>query len=259
MGRALVISLLVALAAPAAAEAPMVLVEGGIYRPVFPPSPEEQEIPVASFLLDERPVTNEEYLAFVKANPRWRKGQVPRLFAGEGYLARWAGPLDPGPRAPAEAPVVEVSWFTAKAYCEAQGKRLPTEAEWEYVAAASADAPDARQDPAFLAQLLAWYSKPNPKVLPAVGRRAPNWYGVHDLHGLIWEWVADFNSALVIGDSREGGDPDLARFCGAGALSARDRNDYAAFMRIAFRSSLQAPWTTANLGFRCARDVKEKK
>ncbi len=261
MRNGLIAALLFALAAPAAAsaEARMVRVEGGTYRPVFPPSPEEKEIPVGAFLLDERPVTNGEYLAFVKANPRWRKGQVPRLFAGAGYLDRWEGPLLPGAKAPADAPVVEVSWFTAKAFCEAQGKRLPTEAEWEYVASASADAPDARQDPAFLAQLLSWYAKPNPKVFGPVGQGAPNYHGVHDLHGLIWEWVGDFNSALVVGDSREDGDPDLARFCGAGALSAQDKSDYAAFMRIAFRSSLQASYTTKTRGFRCARDVKETK
>jgi formylglycine-generating enzyme required for sulfatase activity len=255
-------ALIVLLSAGAAGAAPkMARVQGGTYTPVFPPSPEETTIPVATFLLDERPVTNGEFLGFVQKAPRWRSDRIAGLFAGKGYLSHWSGPTSLGAAAPADAPVVQVSWFAAKAYCEAQGKRLPTESEWEYAASASADQADARQDPAFVAQLLAWYGKPNAKVLPAAGRSAPNFYGVRDMHGLVWEWVGDFNSALVSGDSREDGDPDTARFCGAGALSAADKNDYATFMRVAFRSSLQASYTTANLGFRCARDAgaaKEK-
>ncbi len=255
----LLTSLLVLLVAGSAGAAPkQVRVEGGTYKPVFPPSPEEAEIPVATFLLDERPVTNAEYLAFVKAHPRWRRDRIARLFAGAGYLGHWASPLALGKRAPADAPVVQVSWFAAKAYCEARGMRLPTENEWEHAATASAEVKDARQDPAFVARLLAWYGQPNPKVLPVAGRGEPNLYGVRDLHGLVWEWVGDFNSTLVSSDSRESGDPDKSRFCGAGALTAADKGDYATFMRVAFRSSLKAPYTTGNLGFRCARDVKEK-
>ena len=247
--------LALALAATAAQAAPRaVRVEGGVYTPVFPPSPEEKEIRVKPFILDERPVTNGEFLAFVRAQPRWQRDRISRLFAGEGYLSHWGGPTALGGGAPPDAPVVQVSWFAAKAYCEAQGKRLPTESEWEYVASASETRADARQDPAFVAQLLGWYARPNAKVLPPAGKGAPNVHGIRDMHGLVWEWVSDFNSTLVSGDSREDGDPDKMRFCGAGALTAADKNDYATFMRIAFRSSLKAPYTTGNLGFRCARD-----
>lgn len=244
-------------AGTAQAQARLVPVQGGIYRPVFPPSPEEKEIPVADFLLDERPVTNAEFLRFVQAEPGWRRDRVAALFAGPTYLSHWAGPTELGPKAPPNAPVVQVSWFAATAFCEAQGKRLPTEVEWEYAAAASAEVPDARTDPAYVSQLLSWYARPNPKVMPDVGGTPPNYYGIRDMHGLIWEWIGDFNSTMVSGDSREDGDPDLNRFCGAGALTAQDKSDYASFMRVAFRSALQGNYATANLGFRCARDGKE--
>ncbi len=254
----LLASLAALLAAGTAHAAPKpVRVEGGVYKPVFPPSPEEKEISVSSFFLDERPVTNGEFLQFVKRTAKWRRDRIARLFAGEGYLSHWAGPAQLGPSAPADAPVVQVSWFAAKAYCEAQGKRLPTESEWEYVASANEKQADARQDPAYVAQLLGWYGQPNPKVHPAAGKGAKNVYGIRDMHGLVWEWVSDFNSTLVSSDSREDGDPDKSRFCGAGALTAADKNDYATFMRVAFRSSLKAPYTTNNLGFRCARDAQE--
>jgi len=233
----------------------MAKVGPGVLRPLYPSSAEEAQVKVEPFLLDRTPVTNAQYLAFVRAHPRWQRGQVPRLFVDEGYLALWAGPTRPGPRAQANAPVVHVSWFAAKAYCEAQGARLPTENEWELAAAASETQPDASRDAAFLARILSWYSRPTPAQLPEVAQGQPNFWGVQDLHGLVWEWVVDFGNMMVSGDSRESGDPDTMRFCGAGALTAKDRDDYASFMRLAFRSSLQPAYTTPSLGFRCARSA----
>jgi protein SCO1/2 len=75
---------------------------------------------------------------------------------------------------------------------------------------------------------------------------------LHDLHGLIWEWVEDFNALFVSADNREQGDPDLMKFCGAGALSIEDRENYAVMMRLAMLSALKASSTTVNVGFRCA-------
>ncbi len=151
---------LVLAALPAEASAPprgMVRVGPGILRPVYPPSPEETELPVAAFWLDRLPVTNAEFLAFVQAHPRWRRGTLPRLFADESYLAHWAGPTTLGPAALPEQPVVRVSWFAAKAYCAARGARLPTETEWELAAAASPTRPDGRDEPGYHEQLLNWY------------------------------------------------------------------------------------------------------
>jgi len=49
---------------------------------------------------------------------------------------------------------------------------------------------------------------------------------VRDLHGLVWEWVDDFNALMVSADNREQGDPERLKFCGAGALSMQDRDNY---------------------------------
>ena len=65
---------LVAALATAATAAPRVTVGPGQYRPVFPTSPGEQVVEVRAFLLDVIPVTNREFLAFVRANPAWRRG-----------------------------------------------------------------------------------------------------------------------------------------------------------------------------------------
>ena len=233
----------------AAAAAGTVPVGPGVWRPLFPPSPEETEIAVEAFRLDETPVTNEAFLAFVLENPDWRRDRIARIRADTGYLSRWAGPDVPGAEAPARAPVTDVSWFAARAFCSARGGRLPTEAEWELAAAASETERDAARDPAFLARVLKWYGEPAPPVLPEVGGPANAW-GVRDLHGLVWEWVDDFNSSIVSAGPR--GEAGEALFCGAGSASAESSTSYAGFMRLAFRSSLQASYTTRQLGFRCA-------
>ena len=59
---------------------------------------------------------------------------------------------------------------------------------------------------------------------------------------------------LVSGDNREQGDPDVKRFCGTGALSMEQKENYALLMRIAMLSSMQASYTSATMGFRCAAD-----
>src|SRR3546814_3916971 len=82
-------------------------------------------------------------------------------------------------------------------------------------------------------------------------------WGVQDLHGLVWEWTDDFSSLLVSSDNRVQGDADDLKFCGAGALSMDDRENYAVLMRVAMLSSLDAGNTTANLGFRCAREDRK--
>src|SRR5688500_17213323 len=98
--RALTFSLLRALAtaAPALAEPAlppgMARIPAGRYVPLFING--RPSVQVESFALDRHPVTRGEYLAFVRANPRWQRGRVARAFAGPGYLAAWLAPLSVG-------------------------------------------------------------------------------------------------------------------------------------------------------------------
>jgi formylglycine-generating enzyme required for sulfatase activity len=210
---------------------------------------------VDAFQLMTRPVTNGEFLDFVQRFPEWQRGAAPSVFVDQGYLSHWAAPGEPGDAVAADQPVTQVSWFAALAYCEAEHARLPSWAEWEYVAAADETRPDARGDPAWRERILSWYSRSSAGALPPVGKTPANLYGVRDLHGLVWEWVDDFSGMMVSADNRTQGDPDILRFCGAGAISMADRDNYAILMRTAMLSSLSAESTTRNLGFRCARGL----
>lgn len=232
----------------------MVRIDGGPYRPLFETAGGEPTVTVAPFYLDAHPVTVGQFLAFVHAEPTWRRSRTSALFAEPGYLRAWAGDLDPGPLA-LDAPVVDVSWFAARAYARWQGRRLPTTDEWEFAASASATHRDGRDDPDHTRRILAWVSRPRQVPFPAVGQDAPNVWGVHDLHGLVWEWTADVASALGTSDSRNNRDADSGLFCSAAAVGASDFQDYAAFLRYGLRTGLEARYAVPNVGFRTALDV----
>ena len=237
----------------------MVHIQRGSFVPLY--GSDTLPMEVKSFFLDQYPVTNSEFRTFVEANPQWRKSTVKRLFADEGYLRYWTTDFIMGPTEEliASSPVTQVSWFAAKAYCECQGKRLPTVKEWEFAALASESKANASRDAAFYQRSLDWYSKPNPKYLPPVDSGFRNYYGVYGLIGMVWEWTLDFNSSLLVGESRANSSLDRQLFCGAGVSGSKDVENYVAFMRYAFRSSLKANYTVANLGFRCAKDAQEDK
>ena len=233
--------------------AEMAKISAGSYVPLYG-TEDKLPVKVDAFLLDVYPVTNQQYLEFVKKYPKYRKSQIKRLFANASYLTEWTSDLDYG-KLPSDAPVTNISWFAAKEYCECQGKRLATLDEWEYVAMADEKRKDARTREEFNKYILGWYEKNN-TYQNSVGKTFKNYYGVYDMHGLVWEWTFDFNSIFLSGESRKDKATDNELFCGSGSVNASALMDYAAFMRYAFRGSIKANYTTKNLGFRCAKNIK---
>jgi len=234
-------------------------IDGGFLKSALPLTEDAEDVAIRPFLLARTPVTNREFLEFVARRSEWRRGTAASLLADQNYLGHWQDTLILGEVAHPEQPVTNVSWFAARAYCEADGGRLPTWHEWEYVAAAGATKKDERGDPEWRQGILSWYSETGGKPLAGVASRRRNAWGVHDMHGLVWEWVDDFNALLVSGDSREQDGADKLKFCGAAAASMDDKENYAVLMRTAMLSSLRARDTTRNVGFRCAYDVEHRR
>lgn len=234
----------------------MVKIKGGIYQPFFDRSKDGvvSVSKVDPFLIDQVPVTNEDYLKFVTKNKRWRKSRVKNIFAEDSYLKHWLSDLKIKKK-DRKRPLRFVSWFAALSYCESLGKTLPTVIQWEYVGAASEKKADALGDEKYKQRILKWYSRPSNKETAEVGKGIRNFWGVYDMHGLQWEWTLDFNTALVTGESREDSSLNRDKFCGSGALGAKDKLDYGAFMRFGFRSSLKGNYTIGNLGFRCVKNL----
>ena len=250
--RALALACLGLLLALPAAAAEYAALPGGTFTSVLPADGKTAPAQVAPFRLRTELVTNAEFLAFVKAHPAWRRDKVARILADARYLTQWASADTLGDEVLPRQPVTRVSWFAAQAYCESERARLPSWYEWEFAAAADATRRDARADPAWRESILGWYSRPSSTALPQIGGAA-NIYGVRDINGLVWEWVDDFNALMVASDSRDQGDPDLLKFCGAGAISLQEKENYAVLMRIAMLSALKSADTTNNMGFRCAK------
>lgn len=239
----IVVALLFSLGLPVLGSA-LLQIPAGTYKPILGKG---QTVQVSSFSIEDSPVRNADFLEFVRLNPKWQKTRALNLFIDKTYLSHWKSDLELGAKAPADAPVVYVSWFAAKAYCESKGLQLPRVDQWEYLAQYG---PKGREQDVKKI-VLDWYSRPTPETLPAVRSTFQNRYGVWDVHGLIWEWTLDFNTTFVTGESRGDTALEKSMFCGSGSVGAADPSDYAAFMRFGFRSSLKANYTVGNLGFRC--------
>jgi hypothetical protein len=232
---------------------PMATIKGGSYLPLYGIKDRDKttkRVSLKSFKIDIYPVTNAQYKQFLEKYPEYRRSRLKGIFAEKSYLSQWKGDIDFG-TLDAEAPVTNISWFAAKKYCECQGKRLPTMDEWEYVAQANATLIDARKEKSYQEFISLWLQTPK-TYLNKVGSTPKNYWGVYDMHGLVWEWVSDFNSVFFSGEGRKDNFGDDSLFCGGGALNATDLTNYGAFMRYSLRGSLKANYTTINLGFRCA-------
>ncbi len=236
----------------AAGQEDMANVKGGTYIPLY--GVDSTAVTIDDFSMDIYPVTNADYLEFIREFPAWQKSNIIPLFADGNYLANWESDLSYGNQLSADAPVTNISWFAAKKYCECQGKRLPTIDEWEFAAMADEKTADARKKESYNQKILDWYEAPK-TFNNEIGSTFKNYWGIYDLHGLVWEWTMDFNSVLISGESRKDVDKDSNLFCGSAAVGASDLMNYAAFMRYAFRGSMKASYSVKNLGFRCAQDV----
>lgn len=251
MKRTLPLMMIAALALPAVAgQADYVEIPGGQFRSAIRYEENDGNLGVPAFSMMKHAVTLGEFQAFVERHPQWRRDRLPAVFSSPGYLAHWASAEAPGAQLDPQAPVVQVSWYAADAYCREQGARLPTFLEWEFAAAADGQSRDARANAAWRMRQL---DDATPRALDAHADSPPNVYGVSGLHGAIWEWSDDFSSLLSATDKRGQDDGDRLKFCGATALAFNDRQHYAVLKRFALLSALQPGDTLGNLGFRCAR------
>ena len=254
-----------------------------------------REVTVDPFFIDAHPVTNEQFAEFI--NQTGYVTEAERFgwsFVFQGHVknrpeivdqrapvvrwwckvnhADWRRPEDPDVQILASKPrqpVVQVSWNDAAAYAEWAGKRLPTEAEWEYAARGGA-----------VQTLFPWgdelapggkhlcnvwqgnfpeedsaedgYSSPSP-----VDAFPPNGYGLYAVAGNTWEWCADwFHPSFHVSATRVnpiGPPTGTSKVMKGGSYLCHA--SYCNRYRVAARTSNTPDSATTNISFRCVRDV----
>ena len=222
-----------------------------------------QQVTVDAFFLDRTEVTNARFERFVKAtNYRTtaeRQGSGRVYFQKNGKWqgietkgATWRSPSGPGSSYAFDHPVVQVSWEDAVAYCKWAGKRLPTEAEWEYAARGA----DGRRypwgdswDPAKANGDLSVRATRSVGSYP--GGASP--FGALDLAGNVWEWTSSLNKPYPYSatDGREDLNAPGRRVIRGGSWTNLPRS-----LRSASRFRADPSSRSNYLGFRCARDAR---
>lgn len=236
----------------------MVLVKGGVFMMgnIFDDAQgDEDEKPVhavklSDFYMDKYPVTVAQYRKFIEATNQKMPPEPP-----------W-GWID-------DHPMVMVSWDEANNYAKWVGKRLPTEAEWEY--AAKAGGQKLRYSGTNDSLELATYAAYGDKTVGTfdfkkrevgkgttqpVGKRKPNSIGIYDLSGNVWEWTSSWYSKSypVTADTLVnplGPESGLARAVRGGS-----------WFSFAYACRNSNRWFYGNrfprnddIGFRCVKDV----
>ncbi len=271
--------------APPTDDSPLIPLSAGTFRMGDEHSPYRSERPahrvrLAALAIEATEVTAQQFAKFVEAtgyvttaeqhhkarvfdpqHGQWRDDPTANWRFPNGHtMAGEAGSDDP---------VTQVSWYDAQAYARWAGRRLPTEAEWEYAArAAVADAqfPWGNEDPApagYLANTWqGWFPDRDLAAdgfagLAPVRSFAPNAWGLFDVAGNVWEWCADWYAPQGYepgevtnprGPAR--GTEHVAR--GGSWLCAPN---YSTGYRVAARQGFPPDFCSNHLGFRCAADA----
>lgn len=294
----------------------MVWIPGGKFKmgadnPEFPDAQPVHQVSVNGFWMDEHEVTNAEFARFVKATGYVTVAERPldpadyptvpkeNLITGSAVFApppqqvslgdplqwwryvanaNWYQPLGPGSSIAGRPnePVVQVCYEDAVAYAKWAGKRLPTEAEWEFAARAGKES-----------QTYYWGNEMNPggkwmanifegsfpdknskqdgfEFLAPVKSFPPNSYGLYDMEGNVWEWCHDLyrpdyyqnspaNNPQGPSDSFDPDEPNMVKHVQRGG-SFLCSDQYCIRYKAGSRGKGETKSASNNLGFRCVKD-----
>jgi len=149
-----------------------------------------------------------------------------------------------------DLPVGRVDWQQARDFCRAVGGDLPTEAQWEYAARAGTTTTWSFGDDEARLDEHAWYSMNADNKAHPVAQKQPNPWGLYDMHGNLWEWVADWYGAYpkVTEPDPTGPENGVVRVLRGGSFRSRAEDT-----RSAYRNRNLPEFRNDGDGLRCAR------
>ena len=204
-----------------------------------------REVEISSFRMHSKEVTVEMYQECVDA------GACTPANYDNGECLQWTrsgfeNVIVPARYRESNYPVICVTWFQARAYCQFIGMRLPTEAEWEYAARAGGDAQYSGGNN-YLNQCVSDNSGP-----AVVGSCPPNAWGLYDMTGNVWEWTSDFYERNAYSHAQnvnpKGPSAGLYRSIRGGGWYSEPSE-----LRITNRNWFSPGFAEASIGFRCVQ------
>ncbi|MGI5330667.1 formylglycine-generating enzyme family protein [Actinomadura nitritigenes] len=245
---------------------------------------------VRRFRIDAHAVSNDRFAAFVAATgyvteaerigwsyvfagflPAELRRLSPRPDATPWWCgvqgARWDLPEGPGSalKGRGDHPVVHISWNDADAFARWAGKRLPTEAEWEYAARGGLEQRrypwGDELDPDGEYRCNIWRGQFPTKNTAADGYRGtapvdafePNGFGLYNVAGNVWEWCADRWTTDHAPARASGPQTGAAKVMRGGSYMCH--HSYCNRYRVAARTANEPTSTGGHTGFRCAADA----
>jgi formylglycine-generating enzyme required for sulfatase activity len=208
----------------------------------------EHRIEVSPFSIDLREVSKGQYDSCVQA------GRCTPAHDHDNTCVAWNGTVFirvqiPSQKTSPELPVVCVTWYQARDYCSYKGKRLPTEAEWEYAALAGGNAAYSWGNERPDASRCVQSTEGKPK---RPGSFAPNSWGLYDMTGNVWEWVNDRyqQDYYMSSETRDPAGPDVGQYR---AIRGGGWYSGPAQLRIKNRHWFEPNFGEVSIGFRCAK------
>jgi hypothetical protein len=195
---------------------------------------------------------------FEDEGPRHRVRIGPFLLARTETTNAQYRRLHPDHAGADDLPATSVDWTAAEAFCTAVGGRLPTEAEWEYAARAGTDTPWSFGDNEARLGDHAWYSENSDGKAHPVATREPNPWGLYDMHGNAWEWVADWYAERYPNDAEIRVNPTGPASGSSRVLRGGAFFVGAQYLRSAGRGGGGPEYRGLFTGFRCARAPRRR-
>lgn len=202
----------------------------------------QHRVNLNAFYLDRYEVSNAEYYEFCKET----KYKFPEFWDVTGFRNSMDFPKNP---------VIGISWIDANEYAKWAGKRLPTEAEWECAARGGKTEGDFPDGSVFDSTKTGINCRMIEKGTTKVGNYFPNPFGLYDMAGNVWEWVADRYDSHYYqrNHSLNPTGPQEGRFR---VIRGGSWHSGTYCTQVHYRNALPVNWVDFAVGFRCAKDAK---